>query len=123
MLAEELKGLPNKIALEGHTDANPYSGTTNYGNWELSTDRSNAARRLMEENGLTGDHISEVRGYADRRLRNAKDALDPSNRRISLIVQYLPQENPEPRAADDKPAENLKNEGGQPSGQSIPAHE
>jgi chemotaxis protein MotB len=123
MLAEELKGLPNKIALEGHTDANPYSGTTNYGNWELSTDRSNAARRLMEQNGLTGDQISEVRGYADRRLRNAKDALDPSNRRISLIVQYLPQENPEPRAADDKPAENLKNEGGQPSGQSIPAHE
>jgi chemotaxis protein MotB len=123
MLAEELKGLHNKIALEGHTDANPYSGTTNYGNWELSTDRSNAARRLMEQNGLTGDQISEVRGYADRRLRNAKDALDPSNRRISLIVQYLPQESPEPRAADDKPAENLKNEGGQPSGQSIPAHE
>ena len=123
MLAGQLKGLPNKIALEGHTDANPYSGTRNYGNWELSTDRSNAARRLMEENGLTGDQISEVRGYADRRLRNVKDPLDPSNRRISLIVQYLPQENPQAPAPDEKPAENLKNDGGQPSAPSIPAHE
>jgi chemotaxis protein MotB len=77
----------------------------------------------MEENGLTGDQISEVRGYADRRLRNVKDPLDPSNRRISLIVQYLPQENPQAPALDEKPAENLKNEGGQPSAPSIPAHE
>ena len=92
MLAQEVKGLPNKIALEGHTDANPYSGGA-YGNWELSADRSNAARRLMEQSGLSPDQISEVRGYADRRLRNPKDPLDPSNRRISLIVQYLPQEN------------------------------
>jgi chemotaxis protein MotB len=93
MLAQEVKGLPNKIALEGHTDANPYSGGGAYGNWELSADRSNAARRLMEQNGLSPDQISEVRGYADRQLHNAKDPLDPSNRRISLIVQYLPQEN------------------------------
>ena len=120
MLAGQLKGLPNKIALEGHTDANPYSGTRNYGNWELSTDRSNAARRLMEENGLTGDQISEVRGYADRRLRNAKDALDPSNRRISLIVQYLPQENPQAPAPDEKPAENLKIESVKPSDKASP---
>ena len=95
MLAEQLKGLPNKIALEGHTDASPYSGTRIYGNWELSTDRSNAARRLMEQNGLPPEQISDVRGYADRRLRKKEDPFDPSNRRISLIVQYLPQENPE----------------------------
>jgi chemotaxis protein MotB len=93
MLAQEVKSLPNKIALEGHTDANPYSGGGAYGNWELSADRSNAARRLMEQSGVSPDQISEVRGYADRRLRNPKDPLDPSNRRISVIVQYLPQEN------------------------------
>jgi chemotaxis protein MotB len=95
MLAEEVKGLPNKIALEGHTDANPYSGTGNYTNWELSTDRSNSARRLMEQNGLPASQVSEVRGYADRCLRNPKDPLDPSNRRISLIVQYLPEQEKE----------------------------
>jgi chemotaxis protein MotB len=102
MLAQEVKSLPNKIALEGHTDANPYSGGGAYGNWELSADRSNAARRLMEQSGLSPDQISEVRGYADRRLRNPKDPLDPSNRRISVIVQYLPQEN----AAGDTSPEN-----------------
>jgi chemotaxis protein MotB len=92
MLAQQINGLPNKIALEGHTDAKPYTGKTNYGNWELSADRSNAARRLMEQYGLPGEQFSEVRGYADRRLRNPGDPLDPSNRRISLIVQYLPNE-------------------------------
>jgi chemotaxis protein MotB len=102
MLAQEVKGLPNKIALEGHTDANPYSGGGAYGNWELSADRSNAARRLMEQSGLSPDQISEVRGYADRRLRNSKDPLDPSNRRISLIVQYLPQENAAEDASPEK---------------------
>jgi chemotaxis protein MotB len=102
MLAQEVKGLPNKIALEGHTDANPYSGGGAYGNWELSADRSNAARRLMEQSGLSPNQISEVRGYADRRLRNPKDPLDPSNRRISLIVQYLPQENAAEDASPEK---------------------
>jgi chemotaxis protein MotB len=102
MLAHEVKGLPNKIALEGHTDANPYSGGGAYGNWELSADRSNAARRLMEQSGLSPAQISEVRGYADRRLRNSKDPLDPSNRRISLIVRYLPQENAAEDASPEK---------------------
>jgi chemotaxis protein MotB len=102
MLAQQVNGLPNKIALEGHTDANPYSGGGSYGNWELSTDRSNAARRLMEQNGLPPDQISEVRGYADRRLHNPKDPFDPSNRRISLIVQYLPQENEDEAGAEGK---------------------
>ena len=104
MLAGQVRDLPNKIALEGHTDANPYSGGGAYGNWELSADRSNAARRLMEQNGLPPDQVSEVRGYADRRLRNLKDPLDPSNRRISLIVQYLPQENVSEDASPEKAA-------------------
>jgi chemotaxis protein MotB len=89
LLAAELGKLPNKISIEGHTDANPYSGVKDYGNWELSADRSNAARRLMQENGVRPDQVSQVRGYADQRLRNSKDSLDPSNRRISVIVQYM----------------------------------
>ncbi len=51
-LAGELGKLPNKISMEGHTDARPYSGGSEYSNWELSADRANAARRLMQQNGV-----------------------------------------------------------------------
>ncbi len=51
-LAAELGKLPNKISREGHTDARPYPGGSDYSNWELSVDRANAARRLMQENGV-----------------------------------------------------------------------
>jgi chemotaxis protein MotB len=88
-LAQELGKLPNKISIEGHTDSNPYNGSANYGNWELSADRANAARRLMQDNGVRGDQVTQVRGFADQRLRTPETPLDPSNRRISLIVQYI----------------------------------
>jgi chemotaxis protein MotB len=100
-LAEELGKLPNKISIEGHTDSQPYSGAANYTNWELSTDRANASRRLMQQHGLRADQVAQVRGFADQQPRNAKDPSDPSNRRISLIVQYL-ERRPVPGA--DAPA-------------------
>lgn len=62
-----------------------------YGNWELSTDRANAARRLMQTHGIRSDQVTQVRGFADQSLRKKDEPLDPSNRRISLIVQYLNQ--------------------------------
>lgn len=89
MLAGELGSLPNKISIEGHTDSKPYSSELSYGNWELSADRANAARKLMQERGLRHDQVSQVRGYADQRLRLPANPFDPSNRRISVIVQYL----------------------------------
>jgi len=89
LLSQELGKLPNKLSIEGHTDSKPYAGRANYGNWELSSDRANAARRLMQQNGIREDQVAQVRGFADQRLRVAKDPLDPSNRRISLIVQYV----------------------------------
>jgi chemotaxis protein MotB len=88
LLAQELGKLPNRISIEGHTDSKPYSGTTEYSNWELSADRANAARRLMQENGLRDDQVAQVRGYADQMPRKPDNRLDPSNRRISVIVQY-----------------------------------
>ena len=51
-LADELGKLPNRISIEGHTDAKPFAADGAYGNWELSSDRANAARRLMEQSGL-----------------------------------------------------------------------
>lgn len=88
-LAEELGKLPNKISIEGHTDSKPYAGKREYSNWELSADRANAARRLMEENGLTPNQVIQIRGYADQKLRKPNDPLDASNRRITVIVQYI----------------------------------
>jgi chemotaxis protein MotB len=96
LLAVELGKLPNQLSIEGHTDSTPYAGVRDYGNWELSADRANAARRLMQQNGVSADQVSQVRGYADQRLRNPKDALDPANRRISLIVQYIESNKDEP---------------------------
>ena len=88
-LAKELGAVPYKISIEGHTDSNPlvrHGG--DYGNWELSVDRANNARRLMQQSGLRADQVAQVRGYADQQLRKPAAPLDPSNRRISLIVQY-----------------------------------
>ena len=59
---------------------------TNYGNWELSADRANAAPRLMQGNGVRADRVTQVRGFADQRLRKPDAPLDPANRGISLIV-------------------------------------
>jgi chemotaxis protein MotB len=88
-LAQELAKLPNKLSIEGHTDSKPYAATGNYGNWELSSDRANAARRLMQTNGIGPEQITQVRGFADQRLRKSDSPLDSSNRRISIIVQYI----------------------------------
>ncbi len=107
-LAEELGHLPNSILIEGHTDASPYTGRTDYGNWELSADRSNAARRLMSEHGLRPNQVTQVRGFADQRLRIPNDPTNPSNRRISVIVQYLTQKP----GAGQPAAASAKEEGG-----------
>ena len=93
LLAEELGKVPNHISIEGHTDAKPFSEKANYSNWELSSDRANAARRLMQQSGVRADQVSQVRGFADQRLRNPKDPLEASNRRISIIVEYLTRES------------------------------
>jgi chemotaxis protein MotB len=89
MLAQELGKLPNKVSIEGHTDSKPYASSGDYSNWELSADRANAARRLMESEGLAPKQVVQIRGYADEKLRKRDDPLDPSNRRISVIVQYI----------------------------------
>src|SRR5262249_19638442 len=82
VLSEELSKLPNKIAIEGHTDSTPF-GRVDYSNWELSADRANAARRILMEAGLPETRISQVRGFADSRLLKKDDPSNASNRRIS----------------------------------------
>ena len=113
-LAGELGKLPNTIAMEGHTDSKPYSVTSTYTNWELSSDRANASRRLMLLHGIRTDQVTQVRGFADQRLRKKEAPLDPSNRRISLIVQYLPKKPSESDAKGEKVGEA----GAKPEGKS-----
>jgi flagellar motor protein MotB len=101
-LAEELGKLPNTLAMEGHTNSKPSAAGKNYANWELSSDRANAARRLMQLDGIREDQVTQVRGFADQRLRKKEDSLDAANRRISLIVQYLSKPEPTAGAAGEK---------------------
>jgi len=114
-LAAELGKLPNKIYVEGHTDAKPYSNSSGYTNWELSTDRANDARRLLQSHGVREDQVVEVRGFASMLPRDPKNPLDPSNRRISVIVKYLDQQ---PNEGEAKPgagdAENSTGSGNEP---------
>jgi chemotaxis protein MotB len=88
LLAAQLGELPNHVLIEGHTDSKPIAGRGAYSNWELSADRANAARRLMLEHGLWEGQVKQIRGYADQHLRRADAPEDPSNRRISVLVQY-----------------------------------
>jgi chemotaxis protein MotB len=87
LLAAELKTLPNSLLIEGHTDAAQYSDDTSYSNWELSADRANSARRLLQQDGVRSDQVTQVRGYADQLLRVKANPFDPSNRRISILVK------------------------------------
>ena len=87
-LAQELGQLPNDLLIEGHTDAKPFGTNAAYTNWELSSDRANSARRLMEKSGLRLGQVVQVRGFADHSLRDPADPNAAANRRVSVIVKY-----------------------------------
>jgi chemotaxis protein MotB len=87
VISQELGTIGNPVALEGHTDSRGYADAKGYGNWELSTDRANSARRAMERFGLRQGQINAVRGFADTRLRTPQTPLDARNRRISIVLQ------------------------------------
>lgn len=108
-LAQELGKLPNKISIEGHTDSKPYATSGTYSNWELSTDRANSTRRLMQANGIRADQITQVRGFADQHLRKPDNPLDPANRRISLIVEYVVKNDDQAEKDGPKKPENEPN--------------
>ncbi len=74
------------VAVEGHTDSHKYSQRAGYTNWELSADRANAARLLLQSSGVSPAQVKEIRGYADTRLKYADAPEDPRNRRIAILV-------------------------------------
>jgi chemotaxis protein MotB len=83
-----LAEVPNRLTLEGHTDAIPFPGSERggYSNWELSTDRANASRRELILGGLPDEQVLRVQGLAASTPYDRKDPSAPVNRRISLIV-------------------------------------
>jgi chemotaxis protein MotB len=87
LLGKELNTLPNSLLIEGHTDSTPYSGDSDYSNWDLSADRANSARRLLQQDGVRVNQVTQVRGYADQMLRVKNNPTDPSNRRISILIK------------------------------------
>jgi chemotaxis protein MotB len=103
-LAEELGKLPNLISIEGHTDSKPFATGRGYGNWELSADRANAARRIMQDAGVRPVQVSQMRGFADRRPRDSRGPEDDSNRRVTVIVQYQVKDGETPPASGEEPA-------------------
>jgi len=86
VIGAELGRLPNRLRIEGHTDARPYRADRGYGNWELSADRANSARRLLVDGGVPPALIAEIRGMADRHPRVPGDPFAPQNRRIAITV-------------------------------------
>lgn len=87
VIAENIKDLNNRVAIEGHTDAISYA-SNKYTNWELSTDRASSARKELEDNGLSPDRIARVAGYAATEPLVKDNPNDPRNRRISIILLY-----------------------------------
>lgn len=85
-MADTIRAVPNKISVSGHTDAKPYSGRGDFGNWELSAGRANAARRTLVSGGYPEDQIARVVGYASSALFDRNDPLNPVNRRIDILV-------------------------------------
>lgn len=86
MIGDAVAPLGYDVVIEGHTDSRPYASKDGYTNWELSSDRANAARRILEECGIEDRRIKAIRGYADKRLRFSDAPDDPRNRRITILV-------------------------------------
>lgn len=84
-LGSIINEVPNKISITGHTDARPLL-RANYSNWELSSDRANAARRALIEGGMSDGKIGRVVGLADTVLFDKENPESSVNRRISIIV-------------------------------------
>ncbi len=86
-IGRTLNEVPNHISIAGHTDARAYAGgEKGFSNWDLSSERANAARRAMVEAGLEQDRVIRIVGLGSTVLFNPADPLDPMNRRISIVV-------------------------------------
>jgi chemotaxis protein MotB len=107
-IGQTLNDVPNRIVVQGHTDAVQYAGgEKGYSNWELSADRANASRRELIAGGMDEDKVLRVLGLASAQNLNKADPFDPENRRISIIV--LNKRSEEALTRDDTTTTTLSN--------------
>ena len=97
-IVEVISKLPQKIAINGHTDATPFITQSGYTNGELSADRALAARRAMLDAGLSPKRIARVVGKAETEPLVEDNPFSPQNRRLSIIL--LKEAKPEDAAAN-----------------------
>ncbi|HEY3597698.1 MAG TPA: flagellar motor protein MotB [Paraburkholderia sp.] len=110
-IGKTLNDVPNRIVVQGHTDAVPYAGgEKGYSNWELSADRASASRRELVAGGMDEAKVLRVLGLASTQNLNKADPLDPENRRISIIV--LNKKSEEAMMQDDTTTTTLSNDAG-----------
>ncbi|GAA6209919.1 flagellar motor protein MotB [Cognatishimia sp. WU-CL00825] len=102
LVGESLQKLPNNMVISGHTDAVPFSNKKAYDNWDLSSDRANAMRRVLLKTGVAQDRITRVSGMAATQLLKPDTPKDPTNRRIEVLLAYEAADKPKPKMA--KPA-------------------
>lgn len=86
-IAGVLKGKPGEIMIRGHTDARPYSGSSDYDNWRLSTSRAHMAYYMLMRGGLPDTRVESIEGVADRKPFDPADPNAASNRRIEIILK------------------------------------
>ncbi|GHD48600.1 membrane protein [Thalassobaculum fulvum] len=119
-VAEIVAKLPNKIEITGHTDSKQFAPGSTYTNWDLSSDRANASRRVLVANGIDESRISEVVGKADRDPL-VDDPSDPTNRRISIILKHLSASDAEGlKLAEDEARRRAAQAAGSPTGTPAP---
>ncbi len=102
-IAVAVKDLPNKVKIAGHTDSTPFrSRKKGYGNWDLSSDRAQASRRVLITGGLDPERIAAVEGRASRDPLLPEDTQSPRNRRISILLlrKPAPKDAKAPNAAN-----------------------
>lgn len=90
-VAGAIAGMPNPIAMRGHTDSLPYPAAAKaagMNNWVLSAQRAEATRATLAANGVDPNRFSRLEGVADREPFNAQNPYDPRNRRISVTLLY-----------------------------------
>ena len=90
-LAPMIGKLKNKLEIHGHTDARPFERGTKKSNWELSFERANEARRVLEQHGVPAGRVTGVQAFADSQLFNKADPLSPENRRLSILIMRRPR--------------------------------
>jgi chemotaxis protein MotB len=108
-LGAVLADVPNRLTLEGHTDAMPFGSAAGaergYSNWELSADRANASRRELLAGGLPDEQVLRVQGLASANPFDRRDPAAPTNRRISIVVMTREAEERVFRATPEPPGE------------------